>query len=66
MEELKNPPLPEDLVHLWRWFSELFVGEVLTFSEISSWASLTGENPTPQESRWLRTMSVTWIKEIDG
>lgn len=41
-ELLDQPPFPEDIGYLWKWFLELQGSAELTYTEIKNWSELTG------------------------
>ena len=63
--------MPRALEHVWKWFVELSQARPsgmgispITFSEISAWVSLTGNQPTPWEVSLIRGLDIAYLKEM--
>ena len=65
-DALQGPELPVETAYAWRWFCELFSGEVLTFQEIQAWATLRNIKLLPEEPVMLKNLSVAWVTEMQN
>jgi hypothetical protein len=69
LPELHPEPPPRSVVYIWEWFIDLSLsrgGDLMTsavpYSEISAWASLTGQRPTAWEVSILRRIDIAYLK----
>lgn len=61
--------MPEELLHVWDWFSELSraraVGfgcfQPIAYADLQAWAHLTGSRPTPFEVGLLRRLDDLYL-----
>jgi len=65
---LDGPPIPKAVKHVWGWFKELRAGQdPITYLEISAWAGLTGNRPTPEEVRLIKRLDTVYLNSLgDG
>lgn len=69
--ELSGPELPNDVVHLWRWFLDLharrgsngFGGNPLTWSDILAWVMITQPGARVEEVRVLLALDNAWMAQ---
>jgi len=69
---LEGPEIPSDVAHVWRWFLELdeargvSMGGVapISYTDIRSWAELTGRDPSPLEVRLIRRLDRARLRAI--
>ena len=66
---MNAPYFPEEVKHVWNWFTDLHgarerssVGvSPITYSEILSWSILTGEKPNAWEVRLIKKVDTTYM-----
>jgi hypothetical protein len=65
--ELEDIPLlPEEVGYIWDWYLRVRGHEPLTYSEIASWAALTGADPSPAEVEAIRRLDqLNWSTSDD-
>jgi hypothetical protein len=64
--QLRLPPVPAALQHVWEWFGELSSSRSgngggpnpLSFVEIEAWARLTGRLPAPREVQAIMALDM--------
>jgi hypothetical protein len=69
-----GPPCPRELAYILAWFAELsaaraqgFAGPApLSYSEIAAWSTLTGNTPTPYETRMLRALDAALMRTVNN
>jgi len=72
--DLAGPPFPQDCAYVWTWFCELSAARTyddgrpqpISYTEIKSWAYLTGRQPQPWEVEWLRELDAVWLAAPKG
>lgn len=65
--------VPPVVSHVWEWFWALSASRQygangpnpISWQELDSWASRSGENPTPEEVKMLRAMDSAWIQAVN-
>ena len=70
--DLVGPPIPRAVAHVWEWFIELGNARTRTesgpgpisFLEIKAWADLTGNVPTPEETRLIKRLDVAYLNSL--
>ena len=63
---------PEALIYVWQWFQELSAGRgvgpagpaPLTYTDIASWAQLTGTHPSPFDVELIKELDALYLKTV--
>ena len=65
--QLENAPeLREELRYLWERFREVFAGEPLTYTELQSWARMTGKRLLGWEAELIKSLDRIFWKVQHG
>jgi len=71
--ELDEAEIPDQLAHVWNWFTQLnaarsgngYGPNPISYTEIASWASLTGAAPTSFEVLLIRAIDALCMAEAN-
>ena len=63
--ELNTPPLPEEFLYIWHYWCDLHGSELLSFSEMQSWAILNQIELKPFEAHALRQLDVIYFSGVN-
>jgi len=68
--ELHPEPPPPELIHVWRWFSQLANRRTglarLSYAELAAWSALTGVRPTPREIDLIVRLDDAFLNIMTG